>query len=120
MDRLGDGKTVLTESRKETGKKHDNGKLPWHLCPLSFVAPLVPVFKIGFDRYGFENWKRDFNTHEMTEEQRFISAIKRHLQAVEDNGALAINEEDGGVYHAAQVAWGALRLLWGAIRRHGG
>lgn len=99
------------------GKKFDSQKLPWYLCPLSFVAPLVPVFQLGKARYGFENWKKNFDTEEMTEEQRFISAIKRHVQAVEENGALAINEEDGGVYHAAQIAWDSLRLLYGALRR---
>lgn len=101
----------------ESGKKFDTGKLPWHLCPLSFVAPLVPIFQLGKDRYGFENWKRDFNAPDMTEDQRFVSAIKRHTEAIEEQGPLAINEQDGNVYHAAQIAWNALRLLWGALRR---
>lgn len=99
------------------GKKFDQGKLPWYLCPLSFVAPLVPIFAVGKDRYEYENWKKDFSTPDMTEDQRFLSAIKRHTQEVEEGGALAINEQDGGVYHAAQIAWNALRLLWGALRR---
>lgn len=99
------------------GKKHDTGKLPYYLCPLSFIAPLVPVFAHGKGEYGFENWKKNFDTEEMTEEQRFISAIKRHTEAIEEHGPLAINEKDSGVYHAAQIAWNALRLLWGALRR---
>lgn len=105
------------DDKMEVGKKFDNEKAPWHLLPLEFVAPLVPIFALGKERYGFENWKRDFNTDDMTEEQRFLSAIKRHTLAVEIHGAAAINHEDGGVYHAAQIAWNALRLLWGAVRK---
>jgi len=96
----------------EHGKKFDTGKLDWSLLPLSFVKPLVPIFALGEKRYGFENWKRDFEN----EQRRFLAAMKRHLEEVEEHGALAINDDDGGVYHAAQIAWNALRLLWGALR----
>jgi len=99
------------------GTKHDQGKTPYYLLPLSFVKPLVAVFALGKERYGFENWKKDFNTPEMTEEQRFTSALMRHAEAIQEHGPLAINHEDGGVYHAAQIAWDALRLLWGALRK---
>jgi len=99
------------------GKKFDTNKRQWHLCPLYFVAPLVPIFELGREHYGFENWKRNFDTEEASEEQRFISAIKRHTLAIEIHGAASVNHEDGGVYHAAQIAWNALRLLWGALRR---
>jgi|SRR6185369_12715970 len=99
------------------GKKSDNGKTLYYLLPLSFVKPLVAVFAFGKGEYGFENWKKNFDTEEMTEEQRFLSAIKRHTEAIEEEGPLAINEKDGGVYHAAQIAWNALRLLWGALRK---
>lgn len=99
------------------GKKFDKGKLDWSVMPLSFVKPLVPVFKFGEGLYGFENWKSDFNKPDMSEDRRFIAGIKRHLEEVEEHGPLAINEQDGGVYHAAQIAWNALRLLWGALKR---
>ena len=99
------------------GKKFDNQKDAWHLCPLSFVFPLVAVFQVGFERYGFENWKKNFDTDIMTEEQRFIAAIKRHLRDVEDNGPLATNPQDGDVFHCAQIAWNALRLLWGSLQK---
>lgn len=98
------------------GKKFDNGKLDYSVLPLSFVKPLVEVFKLGESRYGYENWKKGFDTPDMSEERRFIAAMKRHIEEVEEHGALAINEQDGGVYHAAQIAWNALRLLWGALR----
>lgn len=95
------------------GKKFDQGKLDWSVMPLSFVKHLVPVFMLGEHRYGFENWMKDFDN----EERRFVAAMKRHLEEVEEHGPLAVNEQDGGVYHAAQIAWNALRLLWGALKR---
>lgn len=94
------------------GKKFDAGKLDWSLLPLSFVKPLVPIFALGEKRYGFENWKRDFEN----EQRRFLASLKRHLEEVEEHGPLAINDDDDGVYHAAQIAWNALRLLLGALR----
>ena len=99
------------------GLKFDTDKTPYYLCPLSFIKPLVAVFALGKERYGFKNWQKNFNTEGMTEEQRFESAILRHVEAIQEHGALAINEDDGGVYHAAQIAWDALRLLWGALRK---
>lgn len=94
------------------GIKHDEGKPDWSLVPLSFIRPLIAVFAWGERTYGYENWKKDFDN----EQRRFIASIKRHLEEVEENGPLATNEKDGGVYHAAQIAWNALRLLWGALK----
>lgn len=94
------------------GLKHDKGKLDWSLLPLDFVEPLVPVFKIGEQRYGYENWRKGFDNPR----RRFNAALKRHLKECEQN-PLAINEEDGGVYHLAQIAWNALQLLYHELRK---
>lgn len=99
------------------GLKFDQEKTPYYLLPLSFVKPLVAVFALGKSRYGYLNWQKNFDTEDMTEEQRFESACLRHMEAIQEHGALAINHEDGGVYHAAQLAWDSLRLLWGALRK---
>ena len=99
--------------RAETGRKFDSGKKDWSLLELEFVEPLVAVFELGEKRYGFENWKKDFDN----ETRRFNAALKRHLLAIEKHGVAAINEQDGGCYHAAQIAWDALRLLWGELKR---
>jgi len=99
--------------RTGIGLKFDSGKKDWSLLELEFVEPLVAVFELGEKRYGFENWKREFDN----EQRRFRSAIKRHTLAVEKHGASATNPEDGDVYHAAQIAWNALRLLWGELKR---
>lgn len=101
----------------EAGRKFDNEKTPYYLCPLTFIKPLVAVFALGKQRYGFLNWQKNFDTPEMTEAQRFESACLRHIEAIQEHGPLAINHDDGGVYHAAQIAWDSLRLLWGALRK---
>lgn len=89
------------------GKKNDSGKLDWSLLPLDFVEPLVPIFAHGEKEYGFENWRKPFDNRR----RRFNAALKRHLKECERN-PLAINEQDGGVYHLAQIAWNALELLY--------
>ena len=99
--------------RAETGRKFDSGKKDWSLLELEFVEPLVAVFELGEKRYGFENWKKDFDN----ETRRFNAALKRHLLAIEKHGPAARNAEDGNVYHASQIAWNALRLLWGELKR---
>lgn len=96
----------------EEGKKFDGQKLDWSLLPLDFVEPLVPIFKIGEERYGYENWRKEFTNPR----RRFNAALKRHLKECERN-PLAINEEDGGVYHLAQIAWNALELLYQELER---
>lgn len=93
--------------------KFDEDKKDWSLLELEFVEPLVAVFELGEKRYGFQNWKKDFDN----ETRRFNAALKRHLLAIEKHGVAAINEQDGGCYHAAQIAWDALRLLWGELKR---
>lgn len=105
----------MPDLKDDTGKKFDEGKIDWSLVPLKFVRPLVPVFRIGEQRYGFENWKKEFENPR----RRFLAAIKRHLEEAEEN-PLAINEKDGGVYHLAQVAWNCLMLLWHELRAKGG
>lgn len=89
------------------GKKFDTGKLDWSLIDMALLEPLIPVFALGEERYGFLNWQKDFGPKY---QRRFESAMKRHLKECQYN-PLAINEKDGGVYHLAQVAWNALILL---------
>ena len=93
------------------GKKNDGQKLDWSLVPLEFVEDLCPVFTHGERIYDYENWKKDFGPNF---ERRFIAALKRHLREVEKHGPLAINEQDSGVYHLAQIAWNSLCLLYHA------
>lgn len=96
------------------GTKFDNNKLDWSLLPLEFVEDLVPVFALGEQRYTFNNWRKDFGPDYR---RRFIAAMKRHLDEVERHGSLAINTQDGDIYHLAQCAWNCLALLYHAKKR---
>lgn len=95
------------------GTKHDKDKLDWSLLDLELIEPLIPVLKLGCERYGFENWKRDFGEDFS---RRFQAARMRHHKDAQLN-PLAVNEKDGGCYHLAQVAINALFELWHAIQQ---
>lgn len=95
----------------EEGKKFDKDKLDWSVLDLSFIEPLIPVFKLGEQRYGYLNWQKPFDNSS----RRFYAATMRHMKASQYD-PLAINEDDGGVYHLAQIAWDALQRLNQALK----
>jgi hypothetical protein len=95
----------------EEGKKFDKDKLDWSVLDLAFIEPLIPVFKLGEHRYGYLNHLNPFENSS----RRFYAAIMRHMRASQYD-PLAINEEDGGVYHLAQIAWDALQRLSQALK----
>lgn len=93
------------------GQKHDDGKQRWHALPLVILKPLADVMEAGAKKYQrfnclepFDNWN-----------ERFYDGQIRHTEASQID-PLAINEEDGGVYHLAQVAFNALLRLHNALR----
>lgn len=90
------------------GKKYDVGKMDWSLLDFDLIEPLIPVLTLGEARYGFENWKKDFGPNT---KRRFRAARLRHEKAAHAD-SLAINEQDGNVYHLAQVAINALFELY--------
>jgi len=92
------------------GKKFDKGKLDWSLLDFDLVEPLIPVLMLGEDRYGYENWQKDFGPHYS---RRFKAARRRHERAAHRD-PLAINKDDGNVHHLAQVAINALFELYHA------
>lgn len=93
------------------GLKHDGGKLDWSTLHPDILAPLVEVCAHGATKYEFENWKKDFGPNYR---RRFLAAIMRHYREAYRK-PLAINHEDGSVYHLAQIAWDALTLLYHEI-----
>lgn len=93
----------------EEGLKHDNGKLDWSLLDFELIEPLIPILALGEQRYGYENWKKNFTNGN----RRFRAARLRHEAAAQAD-SLAINEQDGNVYHLAQVAINALFQLYHA------
>lgn len=95
------------------GKKFDEGKLDWSLLDMDLIEPLIPILMLGEERYGFENWQKDFGPKWR---RRFRAARLRHEQKCQAD-PLAINEKDGDVYHLAQVALNALFELWHARQK---
>jgi len=95
------------------GTKHDASKLDWSLLDMDLIEPLIPVLILGEQRYTYENWKKDFGPNA---QRRFRAAMLRHIQAA-GNDPLSINEQDGGVYHYAQIAINALFALYHAKKK---
>lgn len=95
------------------GKKFDDGKRDWSLLDFELIEPLIPILELGEERYGYENWKKDFGPKW---KRRFRAARLRHEQKCQAD-SLAINEKDGNVYHLAQVAINALFELYHARQK---
>ena len=96
------------------GLKFDKGKTGWYRMPLSVLKPLADVYnnpKAG-GKYPAFNCLKPFDDAD----RRFWDAMMRHLEASQLD-PLAVNEEDGGVYHLAQVAFNALHRLNDALER---
>ena len=94
----------------EEGKKDDTGKLDWDAMPLELIELLVPVFESGISvkGYGRHNCLHPFEDSR----RRFFSAAMRHLRKCQLD-PIAWNDDDQ-CYHAAQVAFNALMLLYHA------
>jgi len=92
------------------GKKDDTGKADWDAMPLEVIELLVPVFESGIEvkGYGRHNCIQPFEESR----RRFYSGLMRHLRKCQIN-PLAFNENDK-CYHAAQVAFNALMMLYHA------
>jgi len=93
------------------GQKHDGGKQRWHALPLVILKPLADVMVEGAKKYQKFNCLEPFDNWD----ERFYNSTLRHIEAAQID-PLAINEEDGGVYHLAQVAFNALMRLHNALR----
>jgi hypothetical protein len=94
------------------GTKFDTGKLDWSHLPVDVIEPLVAVFSFGAEKYGRENWRKGFENSD----NRLHASRMRHIVDCQYD-PLAINEDDGGVYHEAQVAWNSLVRLHHALER---
>ena len=96
------------------GQKFDKGKTEWYRMPLSVLRPLADVYNnpVVSAKYEAFNCLKPFDNAD----KRFWDATMRHLEASQLD-PLAINEEDGGVFHLAQVAFNALHRLHDALQR---
>jgi len=93
------------------GQKHDSGKQKWHALPLVILEPLAEVMDAGAKKYQKFNCLEPFDNWD----ERFYNSTMRHIEAAQID-PLAINNEDGGVYHLAQAAFGCLLRLHNALR----
>lgn len=93
------------------GLKFDGNKLDWSAIPLEVLEPLVACFEVGAKKYGHMNCLKPFENGD----RRFFAAAMRHTVEAQHD-PLAINVEDGEVYHAAQAAWNHLIRLYHARR----
>lgn len=57
------------------GRKDDNGKAPWHLCPWDAVRAIIKVLAFGANKYGDRNWEHGMRW------SRPFAALMRHLTA---------------------------------------
>lgn len=60
-------------SRKEDGKKFDNGKPRWGLLPFRELKEVVEILTFGAEKYGAWNWVNVRPT------ERYVDAAFRHL-----------------------------------------
>lgn len=95
------------------GIKFDDEKIDWSVLPLEILEPLVEVFVAGEKKYGYLNWKKDFENGD----RRFHAAAMRHtLDAQYDPLARDVDgEQPTNCYHLAQAAWNALMRLHKAL-----
>jgi len=97
-------KMVYTIKEPETGIKFDNTKPELEIL-LEFSNQLIEVGKLaelGAKKYSKENWK-----HVLHGEERYTSAMLRHLLAEKDEAY----DPETMMLHATAVAWNALARL---------
>lgn len=85
------------------GAKYDAGKPDYSLLPSDSLVNLIRVYEHGVRKHGRDNWRKGFMY------SRIFSAIMRHLWAWWKGSET--NDEDEGVRHLAQAAWGCFTLL---------
>jgi len=93
------------------GQKNDTGKQKWYRMPLSVLKPLSDCYCVAGTKHPPFNCLLPFDDWN----SRLYDAQMRHTEASQLD-PLAINHEDGGVYHLAQVAFSALTRLDNALR----
>lgn len=100
--------------RLAVGTKNDSGKQGWFSLPLEILEPLAAVTEFGASKYELFNMLKPLDNSN----KRFWDGQMRHLKACQQD-PLAINHEDGNVYHLAQAAFNSLLRLHHAIKERG-
>lgn len=95
---------------EKVGVKHDNGKINWSLLPLAILEPIVRVLMFGAEKYSPNGWQTVPDG-----EQRYFSAMMRHIAAYQSGEAI---DQDSGLPHIAHVCCNAIFLLHFYIERN--
>lgn len=85
-----------------SGKKFDDGKLPWHLLPGDAIEEVVRVLQYGQMKYGARNWEAGMAW------SRLFSAAMRHTWAWWRGQDY---DQETGVHHLAHAACCILFVL---------
>ena len=94
---------------ENNNNKEDNGKLMWHLLPLSLLKPVIEIFQYGLMKYGKEgSWATLDNGY-----IRYRDAFFRHLEAHESGRQI---DDESKHPHIAHCAWNALAMLHFALK----
>lgn len=93
-------------SHDSEGKKNDflDDKLRWDLLPMEEIEDIVKVYHAGAKKYGDNNWQNLDNGFE-----RYRAAMMRHMMEYMKGERI---DADTGCFHLAQVAWGAIAMLY--------
>lgn len=91
------------------GFKDDEGKLKWHLLPLSLLIPVVKVFEFGLTKYNKEGSWMEVDDGYI----RYRDAFFRHLESHESG---EINDKESGLPHIQHCAWNALAMMYFTLK----
>ena len=97
LDRL-----VVKARTAVSGTKHDGGKPPYHLLPISPLKDIVGVLKFGADKYGERNWEKGIHW------SRVYRAAIGHLMSWWEGEQ---KDRESGQNHLAHAACNVLFLL---------
>lgn len=86
------------------GRKHDAGKLEWHLVPWEGVEDTVRVLMEGAKKYEPDNWKKVPDA-----EKRYKDAAMRHLTAYMKGEKI---DPEWGISHLSHCMCNLLFLSW--------
>lgn len=96
-------RTFLIESKKEEGKKFDNGKPRWGLLPFRELKEVVEILTFGAEKYAPGNWQK------VRPISRYIDATFRHFTAWCQGEK---KDPESGKSHLAHVVCNILFLMW--------
>lgn len=86
-----------------TGVKFDSDKPRMDLLDPSFTVGVAEVLTFGAQKYAANNWRKGM------EVTRLISAIHRHLAAIQSNEDI---DPESGLPHAYHIACNTMFLQW--------